>query len=85
MDDQKMNQMMSIIDPDAYFDRLERLPKLIAVTSDDEFMQMDWTQIYYDKLKGEKHLLIIPNAEHSMASGIYTLLSTIGTFFRSIA
>jgi len=39
---------MSIIDPEAYFDRLADIPKFIAVTSDDEFMSMDWTQIYYD-------------------------------------
>ena len=77
--------MIDIIDPDMYFDRLAKIPKYIFVTSDDEFMQMDWTQLYYDKLQGEKHLLIIPNAEHSMATGLYTLLSSIGTFLRSIA
>jgi len=29
--------------------------------------------------------LIVPNAEHSMATGLYTVLSTMGTFIRSIA
>lgn len=39
---------MSIIDPDSYFDRLADTPKYIIVASDDEFMSLDWTQIYYD-------------------------------------
>lgn len=30
-------------------------------------------------------MLIIPNAEHSMASGLYTLLSSMGAYLRSIA
>lgn len=36
-------------------------------------------------MKGEKHLLILENAEHEMASGIRVLLSTMGTFLRSLA
>ena len=85
MDEPKTAEMMSIVDPDSYFDRLADIPKYVVVTSDDEFMSMDWTQIYYDKLKGEKHLVILPNAEHSLATGLFTLLSSMGTFMRSIA
>jgi len=48
MDDPKTKKMMDIIDPANYFDRLENIPKYIVVTSDDEFMSMDWTQIYYE-------------------------------------
>jgi len=36
-------------------------------------------------MKGEMHLLITPNAEHSLASGIYTVISSLATFVRSIA
>jgi len=77
--------MLSINDPLSYNDRLESMPKFIAVTSDDEFMMFDWTNLYYDKLKGEKNLLIVPNAEHSMATGIVGVLSACGAFTRSIA
>lgn len=59
-----------VIDPIAYFDRLEGIPKYIVVTSDDEFMMFDWTNLYYDKLPGEKHVFITPNAEHEMITGI---------------
>jgi len=77
---------MKIVDPVNYFeDRLAEIPKYIVVSSDDEFMSMDWSNIYYDNLKGEKHLIIMPNSEHSLASGIYGTLSSIGTFVRSLA
>ena len=46
---------------------------------------MDWTNLWWDQMKGEKHLLIKPNSEHSMATAIYQCLSSMGTFVRSIA
>jgi hypothetical protein len=76
---------MSIIDPANYWDRLAKIPKLITVTSDDEFMQMDWTQLYWDDVPGEKHLLISPNTEHICVTGLPTILGSIGTFLRSLA
>jgi PhoPQ-activated pathogenicity-related protein len=42
--------MMKIVDPDAYLERLAAIPKYIIVASDDEFMSIDWTQLYYDEL-----------------------------------
>ena len=39
-------------------DRLEDLPVNFVVSSDDEFMSFDWTNIYFNELKGEKNLLI---------------------------
>lgn len=74
-----------IIDPINYLDRLAEIPKYIVVSSDDEFMMFDWTNIYYDKLGGEKHLLITPNAEHSMATNILAVASTMNTYARSVA
>ena len=46
-----------------------RLPKLVCLSSDDEFMMMDWSELWYDQLEGEKHLLIAPNSEHSLSTG----------------
>jgi len=85
IDDDIYAKMFEVIDPMNYFDRLENMPKLIMVTSDDEFMMMDWTNIYYDQLPGEKHLLILPNAEHSMVTGLPDVLPAVGAFARSIA
>ena len=68
-----------------YGDRLKRLPKVVVLSSDDEFMMMDWSNIWYDDLTGEKHLLIVPNSEHTLASAIPEVLSCLGTTIRSIA
>jgi len=74
-----------VLDPINHIDALEKIPKFIIVSSDDEFMSFDWTNIYYDQFTGEKHLLIVPNSEHTMATGIYQTLAAVGTFVRSIA
>ena len=77
--------LFNIVDPLSYMDRLEKIPKLIMISSDDEFMQFDWTNIWYEKMRGETHIDIVANSEHSMITGILPSLSNIGTFVRSIA
>jgi PhoPQ-activated pathogenicity-related protein len=76
---------MNITDPFAYFEKMTDIPKFFVVSSDDEFMSMEWTNSYYDKIPGEKHLLIVPNSEHSLTTGFYDIYSSLGTFVRSIA
>lgn len=76
---------MKVIDPIYYGERLKRLPKVVVLSSDDEFMMMDWSNIWYDDLTGEKHLLVVPNSEHSLATAIPEVLSCLGTVIRSIA
>ena len=80
-----MTEMFKIADPINYIEQLSTIPKYVVVSSNDEFMSMDWTNLYWDKLEGEKHLIIVPNSEHSMATGIYQSLSSMGTFVRSLA
>ncbi len=63
-----------------YYDRLARLPKYIFVTSDDEFMQMDWTELWYNEIKGETHLLVVPNEEHAMVTGLPEVISAASCF-----
>ena len=48
-----------------------------------QFMMMDQSNIWYDELTGEKHLLIAPNSEHSLASGIPEVLDCLGTTIRA--
>jgi PhoPQ-activated pathogenicity-related protein len=64
--------------------KIEKVPKFITVSSDDEFMMMDWTEFYYDQLPGEKHLLIAPNTEHFMVTGILDIMSTMASNIRSV-
>jgi len=76
---------MNITDPFAYLEKMAHIPKLFIVSSDDEFMSMEWTNSYYDKIPGEKHLLIVPNTEHLLVTGVLDIYASIGTFVRSLA
>jgi len=82
-DSDKLGEAFKVIDPVNYLDRLEDIPKFVVVSSDDEFMSMDWTNIYWEKMPGESHLLIAPNSEHIMVTGIYDILKSVATFIRS--
>ena len=51
---------------------------------------MDWTSIWDEELDilgsyGEQHLSIAPNAEHTLLTNIYAVLSNVITFSRSLA
>ena len=79
---------MSYMDPKYYGDRLARLPKLVVLSSDDEFMMMDWSNIWYRNLtdgEADLHLLIAQNSEHSLATGIPEVLPALSVFLSSIA
>lgn len=84
IDSENMTEMLKIIDPMSYIDRLEKLPKTVLVSSGDEFMMMEWTANWFDDFTGEKHLYIADNAEHSMATGIVGLLRLLSNFANSV-
>ena len=46
---------------------------------------MDWSAGWLDELQGETHLLIPPNSEHSLATGLPEVLETMSASFLSIA
>ena len=84
----QLDNFLEIVDPGhnaLYQERLAAIPKLAVVSSDDEFMQLDWTAYKWTDLPGEMHLLVIPNSEHSLSTGIPTLLPAITAFAASIA
>jgi len=85
LDSPGFDDMCQIIDPIYYYDRLARIPKMVVVSSDDEFMQMDWTEFWYPNMKGETHLLIAPNSEHSMSTGSPWLVQTMTNFAHSVS
>ena len=85
LDTPEFSHLQQLCDPTYFWDRLSRLPKLTIVSSDDEFMQFDWTNIWFDDAKGEQHLLIMPNAEHSSITGMPELIRTTSAFIHSIA
>ena len=48
LDDKANLNAMDIVDVDLYEERLSSIPKLVQVSSNDEYMSMDWTQLYWD-------------------------------------
>jgi PhoPQ-activated pathogenicity-related protein len=78
---------IAMIDPLTFGSKLSEIPKLAVLSSDDEFMMMDWSNIWYDDYKqlGESHLLIPPNSDHGLVTNIYGVLSSMTTFMRSIS
>jgi len=59
------------------------------VSSNDEFLQFDWASIYWNFQTysefGERRLLIIPNSDHTLETGMKDIYSSASTFIRSIA
>lgn len=84
IDTELAQSAMQMIDPLTFGETLAEIPKLIVVSSSDEFMMMDWSNIWRDSFTGESHLLILPNAEHTMATNLLGVLSGVTTFIKSI-
>ena len=77
-------------DPLSFREQISKVAKLAIVSSDDEFMQMDWTNVWSDDLNmlesyGEQHLMIAPNADHVLLTNLRGVFSSLVTFARSIA
>ena len=72
------------LDPLSYGDRLAKIPKLVIVSSDDEFMMFEWTSRYWDRLTGEKYMLIAPNTEHSLFTGLPYVINSCAWLMKRI-
>ena len=61
----RYQELLQLVDPFAYRDRLA-LPKCIINATGDQFFLPDSSQFYFDDLVGEKHLCYVPNGDHSL-------------------
>lgn len=52
-----MTEGIRLVDPINYFDQLEHIPKLVVLASDDEFMQFDWTSLWYVYIRSYLHFI----------------------------
>ena len=73
MDDPNVIDNFAMMDPFSFQPQLQKIPKLTVTSSDDEFMMMDWSNIWdkdVDELGpyGEMHLMIAPNSDHFCCS-----------------
>ncbi len=64
-DEPRYAELMKIVEPYEYRDRLQ-LPKFIMNATGDQFFLPDSWQFYWNDLQGEKYLRYVPNADHGM-------------------
>lgn len=74
-------QLMAIVDPYAYLDRLT-MPKFILNSAGDEFFLPDSWRFYYDDLKGESRLRYVPNSGHGLKDT--DAIETVVTFYQGV-
>ena len=58
-------RLISIVDPYAYRRQLT-LPKLLLLGTNDTYWPVDAMNLYWDGLKGDKHVVYVPNAGHGL-------------------
>ena len=63
--DPRYKELMKIVEPYSYRDRLT-MPKFLINAAGDQFFLPDSSQFYFDDLKGEKYLRYVPNGDHSL-------------------
>lgn len=78
----RYKELLQIVDPFAYRDRLD-MPKCIINATGDQFFLPDSSRFYFDQLPGEKHLCYVPNADHSLKNS--NAVDTLASFLASVA
>jgi PhoPQ-activated pathogenicity-related protein len=65
MESEKFQEMLELIEPYQFLERLN-MPKLLINATSDEFFVTDSWKFYWDDLQGENYLQYVPNAGHGL-------------------
>lgn len=76
--------LTAIVDPYSYRERY-KMPKMIINGANDRYWVIDAARFYFDDLPGEKYLLYVPNAGHSLREGLPRVLSNMTAFYLAVA
>jgi PhoPQ-activated pathogenicity-related protein len=76
--------LWKMVDPYSFRDRLT-IPKLLINGSNDRYWTLNALDLYWDGLKGPKHLIELPNAGHSLEVNREWAINGLGAFFRHCA
>lgn len=68
LDSEGITRLAAVSDPYVYIDRFANIPKLVIDACGDEFFLIDDDMFFFDSLPGQKFRLMLPNAEHSLAT-----------------
>ena len=84
MDSKEWRPADDFLDPLSYPDRLAKIPKMVIFSSDDEFMMFEWTSAFWNRLTGENYLIIVPNSEHHLVTGMSYVINAASWFVNKI-
>lgn len=76
-------RLLELEDPYSYRDRLT-MPKLIINGTNDRYWTLDALNLYWGDLKGEKHVLYVPNSGHGLEDK-GRVIATSTAFVRTLA
>jgi PhoPQ-activated pathogenicity-related protein len=65
MDSPQYTELLKIVDPYSYLDRLT-MPKFVVNSSGDQYFPPDSSKFYFGDLKGVKYLRYVPNTKHNL-------------------
>jgi len=82
-DEPAMTKLMQIIDPWYYLDRLT-MPKFAVNAVGDEFQMPDDQRHWGHDTVGPMHYMLVKNAEHSLATGVFEVLQGVGAFTQAL-
>lgn len=78
------SRLWKMVDPYTFRDRLS-IPKLLINGTNDRYWTLDAIDLFWDGLKGEKHVIEVPNAGHGLETNRDWALNGLGAFFRHVA
>jgi len=80
MDDPPMVKLRSWVDPYAYRQRYNKMPKLLLTGTNDPYWTVDSMRHYFSDLPGPKLIYQTPNAGHNLGGG-KEAIQTLAAFF----
>ncbi|XP_070580928.1 autocrine proliferation repressor protein A-like [Ptychodera flava] len=83
IDKPNTQKLADIVDPYAYRDRLT-MPKYVITSTGDPLFLPDDSYYYYNDMKGETYLRLLPNAEHSMRGHRENIFHGLQAFYLSV-
>ncbi len=84
LDSPSTARMAQIIDPTNYPKTQLQMAKMAINSGGDEFLLPDDTRFWWSGMQGKNSFLMVPNAEHSEATGVLELLPAVSTFLRGV-
>jgi PhoPQ-activated pathogenicity-related protein len=79
-DTSEASQLLEIVDPFEYRDRLQ-IAKFIINSAGDDFFVMDSIQFYIDGLSGETYLRHVPNTDHYLTNAFDDVLNSMVPYY----